>query len=81
MCLTLVSSQATAQEIYATVSGTVEDVNGGTLDGVGLTMTSPETGLTRSVRSQENGAYSLTLPQIQAAIERGKQAAGNLQPA
>ena len=53
-CIT-VWAQSTAQ-----VSGTVTDPSGAVLPGVDVTVTQTDTGLTRSVVTNETGSYSMT---------------------
>jgi hypothetical protein len=55
--LTLAQSQATTAEI----NGRLTDANGGVLPGVTVTATSPQTGYTREVVSNEEGLFSLPL--------------------
>jgi len=52
-------SVALAQRTSATVRGTVRDATQGLLPGVTVTATNEDTGLVRSVVTNESGAYSV----------------------
>jgi carboxypeptidase family protein len=57
----LLSASASAQAVStASIGGTVRDTSGGVLPGVAVTATQTATGVTRSVVTDENGAYLLT---------------------
>ena len=60
---TVVSAQSTAQ-----ISGTVSDQSGAVLPGVEVTATQTETGMTRSVVTNETGSYAMpNLPSVHTA--------------
>jgi len=50
---------AGAQTTTATISGVVSDTSGGVIPGVTVTVTSPATGLTRTVTTDSGGRYAL----------------------
>mgnify|MGYP003350416231 CR=1 FL=1 len=60
LLLLFAASAAFAQVSTAQLSGRVTDPSGGVLPGVTVTATQTATGLTRSVVTNENGAYVLT---------------------
>ena len=69
----LTALPALAQVDRATVTGTVRDTTGAVVDSVTIAITYPATGLTRSVTSNDRGAYFLTgLPvgTVVLAVER-----------
>ena len=53
----IVSAQSTAQ-----ISGTARDQSGGVLPGVEVSLTQTNTGLVRTVVTNETGSYSWTVP-------------------
>lgn len=63
ICLTLFASTAFAQQITATVTGTITDPNGAVVPGATVTATSIETGLAKTAVSNEDGRYTITFLQ------------------
>jgi len=59
-CGALRPSVVDAQVLYGSIVGNVEDSSGGTLPGATVTITSKDTGLSRSVVSNETGSYTVT---------------------
>src|SRR5881409_2249614 len=57
--LALASGPMFGQEFSATMSGVVHDVNGGLVPGVGVTAKHTESGLTRTVVTNETGSYRM----------------------
>ncbi len=49
------------QEITATILGTVRDISGGTISGATITVTNEGTGVSRTVASDTNGDYLVSL--------------------
>lgn len=62
-CLTLTAAPTFAQQITATLTGTVTDPNGAVVTGATVTATSSDTGLTKSVTTSDSGRY--TIPFLQ----------------
>ena len=61
MGLSAGQSCAQSQAITATLSGTVLDASGQTVNGAKLTLVSPERGISRTYVTSDNGLYSFTL--------------------
>jgi hypothetical protein len=59
----LLASSAFAQQITATLTGTVMDPNGAVVPGAAVTVTSIDTGLVKTTTTNDNGAY--TVPFLQ----------------
>src|SRR4051812_11786075 len=57
---------ATAQETTGTITGTTTDQTGGVLPGVTVTVKNNDTGITRSVVTNETGGYTASLLPIGA---------------
>src|SRR5262249_5417622 len=60
LALMLVGVAASAQTASATLSGTVRDETGAVVVGASVTLRNPLTGASRSVRTDDEGRYSLT---------------------
>ncbi|HVF47846.1 MAG TPA: carboxypeptidase regulatory-like domain-containing protein [Pyrinomonadaceae bacterium] len=58
--LSICSGLATAQQITATISGTIVDPAGSVVAGATVTATSAETGLVKTATTNENGGYTIT---------------------
>lgn len=61
-CLVLTIS-ISAQQITATVSGTITDSNGAVVPGAVVTLTSIDTGLIKTATTNDNGSYTVTFLQ------------------
>ena len=57
-CILLVAAAGGAQEITATITGTVTDQTGAVLPGVTVSLKNTETGFTKDVVTNDKGAYS-----------------------
>ncbi len=55
---------ASAQVLYGSIVGTVEDPTGAVVPGATITLTNPATGASREIKADEQGRYSI--PNIQA---------------
>jgi hypothetical protein len=55
--LSVMNERLNAQTVSAVIQGTINDVQGAVLPGVGVTVKSLETGIVRTVTSQEEGQY------------------------
>jgi hypothetical protein len=74
LTLLLVTQSAMADNVYATVRGTVSDTTGAILPGVQVTATNTSTGVSTSTTSQDNGRYEfLQLPVGSYTISATKQ--------
>ncbi|HEY8562515.1 MAG TPA: carboxypeptidase regulatory-like domain-containing protein [Pyrinomonadaceae bacterium] len=62
-CVALLAASISAQQITATVTGTVTDQAGAVVPGATVTATSAETGLTKTATTNEDGQY--TIPFLQ----------------
>src|SRR5687767_10046214 len=60
LSLSICSGLATAQQITATISGTIVDPAGSVVAGATVTATSAETGLVKTATTNENGTYTIT---------------------
>ncbi len=60
----LTSAPATAQVLYGSIVGTVEDPTGAVVPGATITITNPATGATREIKADDQGRYSV--PNMQA---------------
>jgi hypothetical protein len=60
ICVLLASIVVQGQASTGQISGAVRDESGGVLPGVDVTVTQTDTGLTRSVVTDENGSYTFT---------------------
>ncbi|MBE0656352.1 MAG: carboxypeptidase regulatory-like domain-containing protein, partial [Bryobacteraceae bacterium] len=58
----LISAPASAQVLYGSIVGTVEDPTGAVVPGATITISNPATGLTRETKADEQGRY--TVPNI-----------------
>src|SRR5215204_5696276 len=57
------SLAVTAQTITATLSGEIKDVSGAVVPGATVTVTSSETGITKTTETNEDGRYTVTFLQ------------------
>lgn len=74
LTLLLVTQSAMADNVYATVRGTVSDTTGAILPGVQVTATNTSTGFSTSTTSQDNGRYEfLQLPVGSYTVSATKQ--------
>ncbi len=55
------SARAQSQAMNGTIEGTIADTSGGVLPGVSITVTNTDTGLTRTVVTNERGSYRVLL--------------------
>ena len=62
-CCMLFAGSAAAQQITATISGTITDPNGAAVPGAIVTATSIETGLAKNATTGEEGNYTITFLQ------------------
>jgi len=62
-CCGLFASSAAAQQITATISGTITDPNGAVVPGATVTATSNETGLAKTATTNDDGSYTITFLQ------------------
>lgn len=62
-CALILSLNINAQTITATISGTVTDANGAIIPGASVTVTSKETGLSKTSTSNSEGRYVVTFLQ------------------
>src|SRR5262245_2896885 len=74
LALFLISAPAFAQTFRGGIQGTVLDQTGGGVPGATVTVTSPGTGLTRSVQTDVNGNYFFSelpigLYDVEAALQ------------
>lgn len=73
-CIFAMPNRAIAQSNFGSISGAVTDTSGAAVPGCVVTATNPQTGLTRSVNSQESGIYVLAeLPEGTYNIRAGKE--------
>src|SRR5260370_36673846 len=70
----LFAQSAPADNVYATIRGTVTDASGAVLPGVQVTATNTSTGISTSTTTQDTGAYEfLQLPIASYTISATKQ--------
>lgn len=62
-CLALTAAPIFAQQITATVTGTITDQNGAVVPGATVTAVSLETGLSKSAQSNDQGRFTITFLQ------------------
>ncbi|HEY3444316.1 MAG TPA: carboxypeptidase regulatory-like domain-containing protein [Paludibaculum sp.] len=62
----LCSLPASAQVLYGSIVGTVEDPTGAVVPGASITLTNPATGATRESQADDQGRY--TVPNVQAGL-------------
>jgi len=60
VCLSVLCGKAWSQTTVAQISGTVKDQSGAVLPGVEVTVTQTDTGLKRSIPTDEMGSYILS---------------------
>lgn len=63
VCFALFAATASAQQITATLSGTITDPNGAVVPGAIVTVTSVETGLVKTATTNDDGNYTVTFLQ------------------